>query len=227
VIRPERGIGRMLAGITRDPRTWLDIGHVTDVQSDRRWGYRLFLTLADGREIEARPGWIGNDDGRGEFWRIAKGAEVVVVFPGGDINAGIATPIGPASSAQSPGDGWDGTHDINGVPLYVREQGDTVEGVLRRELLDYLLGLTTDINGLADAIESTATSALAAAGTPPVTLANCISAIVAINTNIASLLGAATALKVTSQVVAETLDTSRQGEGGAPFVSTLLKVRDS
>lgn len=225
-VRPERGVGRMLAALTRDSRTWLDTGIVTDVQPDRRWGRRLFLTLADGRPVEARPAWLHADGGRGEFDEIAKGAEFLVFFPGGDVNAGIAFGS-PASSEQGPGEGWDGTHEINGVPLYVREQGDTVEGVLRRELLDDLSTHLGDVSALAQALATAGAAATAAATMPTVTLANVAALAVATANALGGVTTAAAALKASTDAMKVRVDAAKAGEGGAPFVSTFLKVRDS
>jgi len=214
ITSPGVGLQRSLGGLARDPRGWVHTGIVTDVQTDSRWGYRLFLTLTDGRPVEARPGWFGADGGRGDFHRIAVGAEMVVLCPDGDANAAIAA-IFPASSEQGPGEDWNGTREINQVPLYVREQGDDVEGVLRRELLDDLHTHVGDVKALAAALVTAATAAAAAAALPTVTLANVAAVALGAANALAGVLVKATALQASAAAMETTLASAKAG-GPAP-----------
>lgn len=91
-----------LRDLAADGRMWASMGTVTKIETHAAWGLLLTVeTEPDGCECQARYLRIGaGGRGGGQFWPVAEGDEVLVVFARGNPNAGIA--IGGFSSNAAP-----------------------------------------------------------------------------------------------------------------------------
>lgn len=232
--RSAPGLLESLQAASADPREWVRLGIVRDSSDDADFGLSLTVELTDGRPVEVRPLWPFADGGGGDFGPIPVGAEVVVLFPNGDTNAGIAV-LGPANVQQRPDDAWDGGREINAA-LTVRAKGASREAVLTRTLLDDLSGFLSDLHTFLGAVRTAAGIANAAVTSPAyvsaVATAKAIDpslgviadALTSVGGALAGLNTSATALQTTEATWRARVDAARAGEGDGPFCSTALKA---
>jgi hypothetical protein len=96
-----------LAALVDTGRTWVEIGTVDSVEEHGAWSYLLNVTLQPGGQpVQARPVYAGTGAARGDLWPVEDGDEVLVLCPGGNLNAAVAL-VGLTSSAAAVPSDWD------------------------------------------------------------------------------------------------------------------------
>lgn len=167
----------------------------------------------DGRLIPAAPlALVGG--GKGVYHRYASGDDVVLLCDQGDPNGAVCL-----SSPRTEGQDAPGEVDHEGLYIYedrveVRAaEGDDVQGVVMRPVLD---GLYSALGAVSDLLD-----VLAAPGTPPGSAAQNAALLTAVRTQIG--LPAAGTAAVLSNVLND-LDTSRAGQGTGPYCSDVLRA---
>lgn len=145
-----------LRELAADGRMWASMGTVTMVETHPDWGVLLTVeTEPDGCECQARYLRIGaGERGGGQFWPVAAGDEVLVIFARGNPNAGIA--IGGFSSRAAPQPGspnddpsiWGNDHvemvDSGGF-RFMRAVNATTSRLVREEMYGSLNDALTEI----------------------------------------------------------------------------------
>lgn len=176
---PAEPLRRSLRGLARDRRVWLATGTISRVEHDAEWGVRLFVTayVPDKREVEARPAYPGNGSAGGDFPVFAEDDEVLLFFPGGDLNAALAM-HGPVSQPQRPqlidtaglpslpSLYQNDKHVVTSVPVHFWKPSDGIPRFSREVLLRPALA---DLAGVLEALSNMLT-ALNTAFTPPGTV---------------------------------------------------------
>lgn len=202
------GAANGLRGVVKDLREWVTTGIVT-----ARDGYMLTVDLTDGRPVEARAVHPSPGSGRGMFWRVSVGTEVMVLLDHGQPGGAMAWPS-PAGPAQDlPSD----VADDDVLYLYdthveVRSaEGQGVDGVVLRSLLDDLVGMTTDLAAVMVALTDPLT--------PPGTALQNAAILTAMRTAGATIVEKLATLN-------GRLNTSRAGQGVAPYCSPVLRATD-
>lgn len=116
------------------------IATVDSIAEHAAWGFVAEVTIQpDGiGPFECRVVWGGSRNGGGDFFPVATGDEVVVLFPGGDPHRAVA--IAGLSSSPSPvPSSWD-----NQQPQHVHPRGKLFllsgAGVAQAVVLESLLG---------------------------------------------------------------------------------------
>lgn len=235
VQRPRASLLDLIRQMSADPREWCDSGIITEASDDAEWGLRLVVQLRDGRPCECRPLWLGADGATGLFISYRVGAEVLVLFPGGDVNAGVAV-LGPANTHQRPADEWSGAPEVN-PSLYVGDKAASREGVLLRTLLDDLSTYLGDLHTFLGAVRLAAGTSGSAVTDPAYLAAVTVitgidpafgtvaGAITAIGGAVSGLNASATALQTQAAAWKVLVDQSKAEGGAGPYASTHLTAQ--
>lgn len=197
-----------LRSALRDNREWVTTGIVT-----ARDGYMLTVDLTDGRPVEARAVHPSPGSGRGLFWRVTVGTEVAVLLDHGQPGGAMAWPSVASPAQDLPSD----VADDDVLYLYdshieVRSaEGQGVDGVVLRAMLDDLVGVTTDLAAVMVALTNSLT--------PPGTAGQNAAILGAMRTAGANIVEKLATLN-------GRLNTSRAGQGTAPYCSPVLRATD-
>lgn len=197
-----------LRNALRDHREWVLTGIVED-----RDGYMLTVRLTDGRPVEARAVHPSPGTGRGLFWRVTVGTEVMVLLDHGQPGGAMAWPsvAGPAQDLPSDVDSDDVLY-LYDTHVEVRSaEGQGVDGVVLRSLLDDLVDVTADLSAIMVALTNSLT--------PPGTAVQNAAILTAMR------LAGATIVEKLATLNAG-LNTSRAGQGVAPYCSPVLRATD-
>lgn len=171
------------------------------------------VRVPDGRLIPAAPlALVGG--GKGIYHRYATGDDVVLLCDQGDPNGAVCL-ASPRTAGQ------DAPDEVDHEGLYIYEdrvevrsaEGDDVQGVVMRPVLD---GLYSALGAVSDLID-----VLASPETPPGTAAQNAALLTAVRAQIG--LPAVGTAAVLSNVLND-LDTSRAGQGTGPYCSDMLRA---
>lgn len=197
-----------LRSVTKDLREWVLTGIV-----EARDGYMLTVRLTDGREVEARAVHPSPGTGRGLFWLVTVGTEVEVSFDHGQTSGAMArpSPASPAQDLPSDVDSDDVLYLYDNHVEVRSAEGQGVDGIVLRSLLDDLVDVTTDLAAVMVALTSP--------DSPPGTAVQ--------NAALLTEMRTAGATIVTKLATLNTrLNTSRAGQGVAPYCSPVLRATD-
>lgn len=201
------GLQAGLSRLTRDYREWALTGLVVEIRRPAGAAPTLVVELADGRQVEARPAYAP-----GDYTPHDVGDEVLAVFDAGETGGAIvlARPVG---GQQLPPDEVDDTRRYLFAPhVEVRSAtGQGVDGVVLRELLDDLSEVLTGLQAVVAALDAGAPGS-AAANAAMLTAMKTASATAGLSDKLATLKA--------------NTDTSRDGQGTAPYCSPVLRATD-
>ena len=176
-------------------------------------GRTVRVALPDGRVVPAAPVALAGG-GRGMYHRYAVGDDVLLFCDQGDPN-GAACLSQPRTAAQ------DAPAEVDNAGLYIYEdvvevraaEGDDVQGVVMRPVLD---GLHAAYGAISDLLD-----VMASPSTPPGSAAQNAALLTAVRTQIG--LPAVGTSAVLANVLND-LDTSRLGQGTGPYCSDVLRA---
>jgi hypothetical protein len=146
-----------LRSIADDGRAWVAIGTVDTIEEHAAWGVLLNCVVQpDGREVQARVVRWGAGAAIGAEWPVSQDDEVLLVFPGGDVNQALAIP-GLASRRAPVPSSFDNAHPEivhpGGLTLRTTQAG-AIHAVVLESILEKLEAVLDEVIAIGLAMTS-------------------------------------------------------------------------
>ena len=136
-----KGIERSIAALANEGVGWVALGVVTEAEAHSSLGYLLTITLQpSGRQVQARLA------GRRFLLAAEVDDEVLVMFPDGDQNRGVAFPAELVSSAAPLPSSWSngGPQIVDADGLQIRtSESASIQKVVTEDILPRIAGMAT------------------------------------------------------------------------------------